>query len=329
MIKHSTGIIHRDELPRGGMERVVTLPAPIDTARYGDLYRQHLDTLAKAAADQYLNVKVGTVDNAKLNDIVLRAAMLFTIETQMNKDLEKQAFDPKLNAFYDKIFAALDRKGVPKGDRDALEYQLGSLRSSVYQLSSFVRRERAKNPNNFFGTSPWLDVFYGYDLMRAEPEWAEDEQRLNIRMTAYQAKASGAPTGVKQEEIQGLPDTYKGQKGRAERELSFDPDWFANQLVRTMKPNLRQSLELGLSDVNKAREILGSLSVKTGTPFERWTVAHVRSRIADRLASGHRTDVSGMPGIAMSGTSVPFRFIVDTPMGIQVLDDEQARQYRP
>lgn len=323
MIRHSNPEkISPRETPKEGMEKVVVLPKPIDTSVSVDRFKRAMREAAHEIADRYLCVTNGTVDNARLNDVVLRAVMQFPLRVQQNISL----FNARLAELYEDVQALLRLRGVREGDRDKLADQLKTLASSVYQLSSFVRTQREKDPTRRFGTSPWLDVMYGYDLIRATPVWVPEARRLEIGMTAFQAKASAAFAGVSQAEIRGLPKTYEGQKGRADRELSFDSNWFVNLLVTGMRADLRQSLEHGMRDPESARAFLESAASASGAPFEMWMSDYVRSALVAHLRSARQAE---LPGVVMSGTGVPFLFLVDTPTGIRVLTKEKAESYVP
>lgn len=300
---------------------MIEIPRPMESAD-----KFSVDTLVEQSAvkiaDQYGHVVNEVMDNAALNDIVLRAAIKLPLGIQESPAL----FRDFLHRISSRTNAVLGKRGVQPEDRSVFADRMKGLESSVYQMTKFVRAGRAKNPDFRFATSVWIDVFYGYDLLRAWPVWVPERQGLDVFITGYQAKASR--DGLEPAEVRGLPDKYRGQKARAARELEFDPDWVMERILSEADPLIRHNTDRALrGDDEQARRFIWSSSTDAGSPFERWYAQYQRERFAGREAALPGLASASMPPIHQRGQEVNMRFIVDTKKGTEDLTEEQARTY--
>ncbi|NBS41626.1 hypothetical protein EBS80_03115 [bacterium] len=281
--------------------------------------------IRQAAAEiiaQRGNVMSVSLDNAKLNDILLRSAMRFpgAIQDDPKKFRDVLA---RIVAASDNI---LEATGDYKGRRE-FETSLEMASLSAYQLARFVRESRRKNPEWRFGTSVWMDVFYGFDLLRAWPVWVPEKNQLDIFISAYQAKAKGPGGGLEASEVHDLVTRYEPNKERAKTELAFDPEWIQRQAIEEMGPLGQDGLDRAMRDLDRARRLLGSLTENPKTAYEHWRAAHVRSRLADQFASALGMESAPSPLVRQRGSEVSLQFLVDTRRGTEVLKEEDARNY--
>lgn len=321
MLKHrNPDRIHFQERPEKGTEKVIELPRPTESMERGDIERL-VEQAAVKVADQYGHVVNQVMDNAKLNDLMLRASMQLPLAIQENPAL----FRDFLARISSRTNIILGKRGVQPEERSAFADRMRGLESSVYQLSKFVRAGRAKNPDFRFATSVWIDVMYGFDLLRAWPIWVPEKQSLDIFVTGYQAKANRG--GLEPADVRELAARYGRQKERAGRELEFDPDWVFERMVTEMDWVTQRNVDMALRDMDRARTLLGEMTEDKGTPFERWRAAYVRSQLADRFASELGMEPAERPAIRQRGQEVNLRFLVDTKKGLEDLTEEQARTY--
>lgn len=297
------------------------LPRPIESMDKATTDRL-LERSAVSIADQYGHIINQVRDNAKMNDIMLRAAIQLPVEIQSDTRL----FKDFLHRLSSRTNAILGKRGVQPGDRVVFAERMEGLSSSVYQLSNFVRNGRTKNPDFRFATSVWLDVLYGYDLLRAWPVWVPERQSLDIFVTGYQAKASRR--WLEPEEVRELPVRYRGQKQRAQRDLEFDPGWVIERIMSETDLLTKRDVVLALQgDKERARRMLETMTTDAGTPYQRWYAAYVRAGLAGQVATELGIVTAQEPQIRQRGQEVALRFIVDTKRGLEDLTQEQALQY--
>lgn len=276
---------------------------------------------AIAVADCYGKVEEKW-DYAVLNDHLLRGVVQFPPDTLATE----RGFWDAYTRFCKRIIEILGKRGVsPENRVHFAEEQLDKLGGSMFQLARVVQRGKLKNPQWKFATSPYLDVRYGIDLMRAWPEWNAERKTLDIFLTVYQAKASRY--ALRPEQVREAAERYGEQAERVKKELEFDPDWVSNTILGETDPITLRNLELAMNDLGRAREVLGDLTKEGGTAFERWRSAYVRGQLVGRFAEALGTNADSLPAIRQRGASVSFRFIVDTAKGLEDLTEEQARSY--
>lgn len=307
--------------PRKGYEEVVELPKPVES-KDGRIIDQIVGQAAADVMRQRQNVIEISLDNAKLNDILLRAAMRVPEAVQANPAEFRKVLARMVQASDDILNATGDYK-----NRREFGVSLENAALSAYQIARFVRESRKRNPDHRFGTSVWMDVFYGFDLLRAWPIWVPEKNALDVFITGYQAKAKGQGGGLEATEVRDLVTRYEPNKNRAKGELEFDPNWVMNVAIEEMGPLGQDGLERAMRDLGRARELLGSMTSEPKTPFEKWRDAYVRAQLADRMGSAIGLEPVPMPGLRQRGAEVPMRFLVDTRKGTEDLTEEQARNY--
>lgn len=307
--------------PRKDYEQVVELPKPTESTNPRILDQ----IIGQAAADvmrQRQNVVEKSLDNAKLNDILLRAAMQIPGAIQDDPVKFRNVLKQIVRASDDIIAATGEYR-----DRREFGVSLENAALSAQQLARFVRESRKKNPDWRFATSVWMDVFFGLDLLRAWPIWVPEKNQLDVFITGYQAKAKGPGGGLEATEVRDLVTRYEPQKEYTKHDLTFDPDWIARQAVDEMGPLGQDGLDRALRDLDQARRLLGSLTENPKTPFEHWRAGYVRSRLADQFAGAFGAEVSAGASIRQRGAEVALRFLVDTKRGTEDLTEDQARNY--
>lgn len=306
--------------PRKGYGEVMELPQPIS-----ETDRRSLDRLVNQAAAevirQFNNVVERALDNAKLNDIYLRAAMRFPESVQANP----RAFKAELQRIIDQSNAILEASGEPHGRRREFIDSLERLTLSVAQISRFVRESRGKNADFRFATSVWMDAYYGIDLLRAWPIWVPEKNALDIFVTGYQAKASSG--GLEATQIRDLVTQYAPKKALAERDLAFDPAWVQEAAMEPLADLTGNQLDSALRDLARARKLLARMTNPGTTPFDKWRAEYVRSQLAGQFADALGLERTPGPAIRQRGTGLNLRFVVDTREGLKDLTEEVAKSY--
>lgn len=298
---------------------VVELP---ELAKDTKTFAHLIERTASSVADYYGKAE-HKADFAVLNDVLFRAAVQFPPEAFVSQDKYWDAY----GRLCKKIMEVLGAQGVSAENRTHFyEEELDKLGGSTYQLAKVVRRGREKNPEWRYATSPYLDVRYGIDLMRAWPVWNPAGNSLEIFLTVYQAKASRI--GLKPEQVRAAAEGYAEKAGWVRQNLEFDPDWVSSRILDQTDAYTLRNIEMATNDLARARNILSAMSVDQGTAFERWRAAYVRGLMVERFSEAlGAPSGSSMPVVKQRGAEVSFRFIVDTAKGLEDLTAEQALQY--
>lgn len=318
MLKHrDPDRIHPKEQPaKPSMKNVVELPKPseagVDTGRF-------LEEAAIIIADQYGQID-SIQENAMLNDVVLRAAMKLPLSIQENG----ASFRDFLARMAARTNERLGKRGVSPEDRAEFAERMRTLESSVFQLAKVVRQGRAKNSEWRYATSVWMDVLYGIDLMRAWPVWVPEKHRLDVFVTAYQAKASRK--GLDSDEVRDLARRYQGQIGRTQRELAFDPEWISGAVSREMDPVTVKNYHVAMAEARNARELLKELAKDGPTAYEKYRAEWIRAQLIKKFSDSFSLERPVDPVIAQRG-ELSFRFLVDTTKGLEDLTAEQVLNY--
>lgn len=314
-------IVDPQNRPKNGEDKVVELTRPVETSKTAAA--GVIESTALEVTRHYGQIPDNSriLGNATLNDIMLRGVMRFPTNVQESPSI----FYDHIARIIRRAMELLGKRGYGDSDRAKFAEHLDGLSSSVFQLATFVRRAREKNPDWRFATSPWLDVFYGIDLLRAWPVWVPEKSSLDIHVTAYQAKANRR--GLTDEDVRQIPKEYKRSIELARRDLAFDPNWVLERAVEEISPITQRTFDMAAQDLNRARSVLESLTRPSADPFEQWRAEHIRSMIVREFSEALGMEATPGPQIRQRGTEIAMRFIIDTRKGTVDLNEQQALEY--
>jgi hypothetical protein len=210
-----------------------------------------------------------------------------------------------------------------------MDRTLRRLESSVFQLSRFIDTESVRHPDRLFGTSVFLDVEYGIDLIAADQEFDAEQRALVVNLVLYQAKASR--DGLSEEHIRDLPGRYGSDERRARRELVLDPKWFQREVIRNIESGLT------LSD-DEAFDLMANIQPQLAATYQKLDTLPPAQRFATEMRVYDQVralaevfevkvpDSIAKPQIRIG--SIEMRYLVDTAKeGLQNLSASEARAY--
>lgn len=309
---------------------------------------RRLEREIKRTVDQFLE-STHVQDLARMNDAVLREYMRVPAEGRRSAQYREMLFGKMRRASserFSEIRADLtktaegadkDRAQVAKRRLDNLpaaekemDLTLRGLESSVFQLSRFIDRESVRHPDRLFGTSVFLDVEYGIDLIAADQEFDAEQRALIVNLVLYQAKASRE--GLSEEHIRDLPGRYGSDERRARRELVLDPQWFQREVIRNLESGLTLSDEEAFDLMANIQSKLAATYQKLDTlpPAQRFATEMRVYNQVQALAEVFDVDVPdsiAKPQIRIG--SIEMRYLVDTAKeGLQDLSANEARTYK-